>query len=90
MAKLTKRKKTLVVVAVTVLFVFLVYNVVWFINYKTYDKFIDHQYIESSDSRSSYSKKASGSTYTVKKPDYLQFTGNLAIDNADSSVSIII
>lgn len=90
MAKLTTRKKIFLSVALAVVFLFLAYNVVWFINYKSYDKFIDDAYVKSPHSMSSYSKKAGESTYTVKKPDYLQLTGNLAIDNADSSVGIII
>ena len=90
MPKLRKHKKVLLVFLGAVLFVFLLYNVLWFMNYKAYEKFIDDEYIKSPYSSTSFSKRLGESTYTVKKPAYLQLTGNIAIDNVDSSVSIII
>lgn len=68
---------------------FVVLNLSWFsittIKYKKYIK--DIPKIKNS----SYGiKKEDGYNYHVKKPDYLQYTGNLAVDNYEKGKLLII
>ncbi len=64
---------------------FLIWNIVWSVNFYTYYKF-SSGYMKSPVS---YIKSGKDYTYTVACPRYLSFTGNFALTNNDN-LSIII
>jgi hypothetical protein len=61
--------------------------VIWLANFIAYNKYIGEGYIASP---SNHTKVEDGYTFTVKRPGYLGFSGNIAIINADQSVALII
>ena len=68
---------------------FLIYNIIWFLNYNSYNKYIDDRFEALSISKSSYLDTTSDILYGVKKPDYFCFDGNLYVVSEDNSMSIL-
>ena len=80
------KKKKLVTHILLILFsFFLIWNIVWAVNFYTYYRF-SSGYIKSPVS---YIKSGKDYTYTVACPAYLSFTGNFALTNNDN-LSLII
>ncbi len=65
--------------------IFLIWNIVWGINYYSYYKYSDGY----AKSPINYFKSEKDYTYTVDCPSYLRLTGNFAVTNNDD-LSIII
>lgn len=68
--------------------IFLILNLSWFLI--TTIKY--HEFIEPipKNKYGLHFIKKDGSMYSVKKPDYLHYTGNLAVDNTQKQTSLII
>lgn len=79
-------KKIIIILA----FVFLIFNILWY-GWRS-SKFKDFsQNMEEFDPNTSFvSTDKSGYLYNVKYPDYLSFTGNLAVATPDGKVGLII
>jgi hypothetical protein len=90
MKKLTSGKKILFSVLGFALVVFAAYNLLWFLNYRAYDQYVGNGYVTSSVSSANITKQVRDSTFTVKKPNYFSFAGNLAVANGDQSVIILV
>lgn len=78
-----KKKRIYIVVIVVIV---MVINILWFLNnsmYNSYKKGFEKF-------KTCYNMSTDEYDFTVKKPDYLSFTGNLAIANKKDTVSIII
>ena len=80
-----KKKRIIKYMLSILLGFFLIWNIVWSVNFYTYYKF-SSGYMKSPVS---YIKSGKDYTYTVACPGYLSFTGNLALTNNDN-LSIII
>ncbi|MDR2357252.1 MAG: hypothetical protein LBD92_04080, partial [Oscillospiraceae bacterium] len=89
MKKIPAKKKAILVFAIAA-FAAAVYNLLWFANYRAYDKYIGNGYEVSSASSTNYSRQSDEATFHVKKPGYLGFVGNLAVANEDQSVILLI
>ncbi|WNY24028.1 hypothetical protein MmiHf6_13530 [Methanimicrococcus hongohii] len=85
---LSKNQKILLAVIGIVLILFVVFNAVWLMNYKSYDRFERDDYTRPFGS--SYVLSKDGFHYNIKYPDYLQFSGNLGITNEADTLSMII
>ena len=70
-------KRKLVIILVVLGVLILGYNVVWLINYQKYVK-LGHK-IGYSEYYGAYAMEKDGYVFSVKKPRYLSFTGNLAV-----------
>jgi hypothetical protein len=90
MKKLSAKKKILFVAGAIALVAFAVYNMVWFLNYRAYNKYIGDGYAASSVSPLNITRQSGETTFTVKKPGYLSFAGNLAVVNGDQSARLLI
>lgn len=84
MKKLLKRKKSRYVLLLLIS-IFLIWNIVWGINYYSYYKYSDGY----EKSPINYFKSIKDYTYTVDCPSYLRLTGNFAVTNNDD-LSILI
>lgn len=72
--------------------IFLLINLLWGMNYIAYQKYILNSPEDPSlfQINTSYCSEKDGITYTVKKPNYLTRTGNLASVSADGNISILV
>jgi hypothetical protein len=83
-------KKTILAFAIVAIIAVAGYNLLWFANYRAYDKYIGDGYEVSPVSSTTYSRQSGEATFTIKKPGYLSFAGNLAVANEDQSVILLI
>ena len=83
-------KNKLLVIWGSVVFIIAAYSLVWYIvSYKPYAKYEDG-FQEFDKSGKKLYVDGEGYTYSVKKPDYLSWTGNLAIVDMEDKASLII
>ena len=75
--KRLKKSKMRTVLLKIVLVSFIIWNIVWVLNYSSYLKYTDGY----EKQKVSMVKKIGTYNYTVKSPRYLSFTGNFAINN---------
>ncbi len=78
-------KRVLKYIILTIVFLFLVWNILWAINFHDYHKKTSGY----EKTPMSYVKSGRQYTYTVVCPSYLSFTGNFAITN-NEELSLII
>lgn len=64
--------------------IFLLWNFIWLANYLTYYKFTKGY----EKKQNIFNKFDNDFVFTVKFPEYLSFTGNLAVSNVDISIII--
>lgn len=84
--KVFPNKKVWLIFGMIIMF-FLIYNIIWFFNYKSYGSISDDY--EKFDGM--YVKEDKRKfDYTWSYPKYLSFTGNYAITNEDDTLSLII
>lgn len=87
--KKNKAKKVVLIIAIIVL-LFGIYNLLWY--FTTQSKYTN--YSEGMDefvaNKSYVLNPGNGYLYNVKYPDYLTFTGNLAVADENNEVSLII
>ncbi len=84
MKKITWKKVAIMVVAV-----FALWNTVWFgYCYFKYSPYTEK--VPMNEEFDTYFKQEDGFSYSVKKPDYLRFEGNLAISDYEDTTSLII
>lgn len=82
------KKVTVKTILLLIISIFIVLNISWFlITTIKYDKYIEP--IPKNEWGFHFIKK-DGYIYSVKKPDYLYYTGNLAVDNTKKQTSLII
>jgi hypothetical protein len=81
-------KKILKAIGIFCTTAFIIFNLVWFSNYLMYRKFTDG--LQEIMSFSAYDILVDGYGYHVKFPDYLSFTGNLAVITEDNKYTLII
>lgn len=86
----TLKKKIMRWILISVLIPFVIVNVVWFLNYSSYDVYLDENFTRLSYSYNNIVDRTGPIIYGVKKPTYLSFTGNLYIVSDDDVISIII
>lgn len=70
-------KKKIAIVTGVLLGMFLIYNALWFVNYKKYTGLGEK--IDPSEQNNDYSMEKDGYTFAVFKPEYLSFKGNLSV-----------
>ena len=76
-------------VILTIISLFVIWNIIWFsATTIRYHKFV--KVIPQDENGLHGMVGDDGYTYYVKKPDYLHFTGNLAISNSDKGQDLII
>lgn len=79
-----KNKNVLYRIVFVIVLVFVLLNIAWMLNYLTYSKYTEgYEKIPKT-----FIKKVGAYTLTVKKPNYLSFTGNYAISTEDLSYII--
>lgn len=84
-----KKKKSKIIIAVSSIFVlFSIFNLLWYLSYKNYSNYSEN--LEEFVPRKSYVLKKEGYLFNVKYPDYLSFTGNLAVATNDEKIALII
>lgn len=86
--KFIKRYKA-VLIPIGLIFVFGIYNLLWFINYASYNRFLTDSYIKL-DAYSYIYDSEEGWIFFVKKPDYLSFTGNLHLSRQSVDNELLI
>ena len=79
------RFKKLKIIIAIIIGSLLIWNGIWYINYKAYGRFTSG-YLKSPVN---YVKSGDDFTYTVDPPSYLRFTGNFAITN-NKELSLVI
>lgn len=82
-----KKHKTLVISIISILGIFIIINAMWFLYYKKFDKHIENI---KDDGFGVFVVEQDGYSYSVKKPYYLSFVGNLAITKNASNESLLI
>ncbi|MCR5608392.1 MAG: hypothetical protein K6G26_04955 [Lachnospiraceae bacterium] len=83
-------KNKLLVIWGSVVFIIAAYSLVWYIvSYKPYAKY-EEGFKEFDKSGKKLYVDNEGYTYSVKKPDYFTWTGNLAIVDMEDKASLII
>lgn len=88
-------KKVIIIIVIIILVLFGLYNITWYqITHEKYDNFSEQ--MEKTFGKTyvkpfytSYSSFEKGYGYKVKYPDYLSYTGNLAITNNKDTTLII-
>ncbi|MDR1158168.1 MAG: hypothetical protein LBK75_07670 [Oscillospiraceae bacterium] len=90
MTRFTTRKKVICSVLITVFFVFLIFNILWFLHFASYKKFLDDKFVMLSGSLTSFFDQTEPTHFGIKKPPYLTYGGNLYAVSADQANSIII
>ena len=80
-----KKKKIIKYALLTLTGIFLIWNIIWAVNYYNYYKFSSGY----EKTPINYVKSGKDYTYTVACPTYLSLTGNFALTNNDN-LSIII
>ncbi|AKL95823.1 hypothetical protein CACET_c23770 [Clostridium aceticum] len=96
-SKKGNKRKRIIVGTIIFFMLFGAYNLIWYqITYSKYDKFskdmepVFKGMLAQVYYSTSYHCREDGYQYSVKYPDYLFYTGNLAISNDDDTCSIII
>jgi hypothetical protein len=83
-------KNKLLVIWGSVVFIIVAYSLVWYIvSYKPYAKY-EEGFQEFDKTGKKLYVDNEGYTYSVKKPDYFNWTGNLAIVDMEDKASLII
>ncbi|WPP41126.1 hypothetical protein SK066_21615 [Paenibacillus hunanensis] len=86
--KSASKKKTITIILVSIVILFILWNLVWFgFNYIKYNNFVGAL---PETSTGNHILVKDGYTYGVKTPDYLSFTGNLSISNSSKGELLII
>ncbi len=78
---MTKKKKIIIIISILLVSAVLVYHIIWYVNFKSYDKYAQANAFIHEDYYyySSYINYENNRTYSVAAPSYPQFTGNLGI-----------
>lgn len=74
------KKRKLLIALGAVLSCFIIYNIVWFLNWSSYNKYKDAVGCKEGSDKY-YCIDSEGYRYSVFAPDYFRFVGNLAIGN---------
>lgn len=74
-----KRQKIFIAIEI-ILGCFLIYNIVWFVNWRSYGKYKNSVGYEDSTNRY-FCNDSEGYRYAVFAPEYLRFVGNLTVGN---------
>ncbi len=75
-----KKQKILKIVGMIVLLSFVIYNVIWFANWNSYNKYKNSVGYEA-DTKRYFCTDSEGCRYAVFAPNYLSFVGNLTVGN---------
>ncbi|PXV95384.1 hypothetical protein C8E03_10112 [Lachnotalea glycerini] len=80
------KKKIIIIVLSSLFIIFMIRNLIWYLNFNKYENYISNEYELYVKS---YGKTLNGYSYTIKQPEFYSFTGNFAINN-NADISIII
>lgn len=86
--KLTRNSKIILGFIGIAAVLFILLNAAWVMHYHSFDRFERSDYTRPFGS--SYVTSKDDYDYNIKYPDYLQFSGNLAITNDPDTLSLII
>lgn len=83
---MNKKTKTTMFIAIPLL-IFLIINVLWFMHYTKFDDYTKDLPVRESGA---YGLEKDGYTYSVSKPSYLYFGGNMSVSDQDSLDTFVI